>query len=191
MVTKVCVLRSGGDYRPEHVQRLASMVPGIVCLSDVDVPGVECRPLMTDWQGWWSKMEAFGPSINGDMLLIDLDTTVFRLPAMPSVTTVLPDFYRPHLMGSGFMYVTEADRARCWEIFRANPKHHMARCTTREAWGDQGFLMPLIGKSPRWGRTVVSYKVHCQKGIPPGTEVICFHGKPRPWDIVLPPHELC
>lgn len=190
MVTIVCVLRSGGDYRPEHVQRLAKMVPGIVCLSDVAVPGVECRPLMTKWPGWWSKMESFGPSITGDMLLIDLDTTVFRLPKMPTETTVLPDFYRPALMGSGFMYVTAADRARCWSEFNRNPAAHMARCNTRAAWGDQGFLMPLIGNSRRWGPTVVSYKVHCQKGIPPGTEVVCFHGKPRPWDVVLPPYSL-
>lgn len=190
MAELVCVLRSGGDYRPEHVQRLAAMVPGLVCLSDVDVRGVECRPLLTDWPGWWSKMEAFGPSITGDMLLIDLDTTVFRVPKLPIETTVLDDFYRPALMGSGFMYVTAADRARCWAEFNRDPAGHMRRCTTREAWGDQGFLMPLIGHSRRWGRNVRSYKVHCRNGIPAGTEVICFHGKPRPWDVVLPPYRL-
>jgi hypothetical protein len=54
-------------------------------------------------------------------------------------------------------------------------------------YGDQGFLMPLIGKSARWGCNVVSYKVHCKRGIPRGTDVICFHGKPRPWDVTLPP----
>lgn len=185
MVTKVCVLRSGGDYRPEHVQRLARMVPGLVCLSDVDVPNVECRPLLTDWPGWWAKMEAFSHAITGDMLLIDLDTTVYRLPAMPAETTVLPDFYRPRLMGSGFMYVTEADRARCWTEFMRDPEGHMARCTTRQAWGDQGFLMPLIGQSRRWGTNVVSYKVHCQNGIPNDADVVCFHGRPRPWDVGL------
>lgn len=59
----------------------------------------------------------------------------------------------------------------------------IARCTTREAWGDQGFLMPLIGKRARWGANVRSYKVHCRNGVPRGTDVVCFHGKPRPWDI--------
>ena len=184
-VTPVCVLRSGGDFRQEHVQRLARQVPGLVCLSDVPVPGVATRALEHGWPGWWSKMEAFGPSLAGDVLLIDLDTLVLRRPAPPAVTTVLPDFYRPHLMGSGFMFLTAADRARCWAEWIKAPGAHMRRCRTRECWGDQGFLMPLIGGSARWGANVVSWKVHCKAGIPPGTDVVCFHGKPRPWEVGL------
>ncbi len=186
MATIVTVLRSGGEYKPEHVTRLQSMVPGLICLSDVDIPGIECRKLQTNWPGWWAKMEAFGPSIEGDMLLIDLDTTVLAMPALPSVTTVLSDFYIPRLMGSGFMYVTAADRDRCWEQFIKNPQAHMARCTTREAWGDQGFLHPIIGSSARWGDNIVSYKVHCKNAVPKRADVVCFHGQPRPWDVVLP-----
>ena len=98
-MTPVCVLRSGGDFRPEHAQRLARQVSGLVCLSDVQVPGVATRVLQHGWPGWWSKMEAFAPELEGDVLLIDLDTLVLRMPALPAVTTVLPDFYRPELMG--------------------------------------------------------------------------------------------
>jgi hypothetical protein len=50
--TIACVLRSGGIYTPEWVHRLkrgierhASAPPRFVCLSDVDVPGVEVLPL--------------------------------------------------------------------------------------------------------------------------------------------------
>lgn len=183
-MTPVCVLRSGGDFRPEHVQRLAAQVPGLLALADVPVPGVPRIPLRYDWPGWWSKMAAFDVAhIPGDLLLIDLDTLVLRMPAIPSVTTVLPDFYRPSLMGSGFMYLTEADRLRCWVEWMRDPAGHMRRCRTRERWGDQGFLMPLIGNSQRWGSNVVSWKVHCRAGIPAGTDVVCFHGKPRPWDV--------
>lgn len=183
MVTPVCVLRSGGDFRPEHVTRLAGMVPGLVCLSDVPIPDVPAKMLHRPWPKWWSKLCAFDPSIiAGDVLLIDLDTLVIRVPAMPTATTVLSDFYRPHLMGSGFMFLTEADRARCWQEFERDPEGHMRRCTTREAWGDQGFLNPIIGGSQRWGENVVSWKVHCQNGIPPSADVVCWHGQPRPWD---------
>src|SRR5690606_19762695 len=28
-----------------------------------------------------------------------------------------------------------------------------------------------------------SYKVHCHDGVPAGTGVVCFHGKPRPWQV--------
>lgn len=182
MTTILCVLRAGKDFRPSHVRWLARQVPGLVCLSDQPVPGVETIAMRTRWPGWWSKMGAFDTSlISGDVLLIDLDTVVFELPEMPRETTVLNDFYRPALMGSGFMFLKEADRARCWAEFTKSPKLHMALCTTRERWGDQGFLNPLIGKSARWGDEVRSFKVHCRSGVPRGTKVVAFHGQPRPW----------
>lgn len=161
------------------------LIKELVALTDVPVEGVQTIPLAHGWPGWWSKMEAFGPSLDGDVLLIDLDTLVRRLPALPAVTTVLPDFYRPQLMGSGFMFLTAADRSRCWAEWINDPSAHMRRCRTRERWGDQGFLQPLIGGSVRWGANVVSWKVHCKAGIPPGTDVVCFHGKPRPWEVGL------
>lgn len=181
MVTKVCVLRSGGDFGPEHVQWLARQVPGLACLSDVDVPGVPCTPLAHCWPGWWSKMEAYGPAIDGDILLIDLDTVVLSLPEIPTETTVLRDFTEPSVMGSGFMYVTQADRERIWEAWIADPERHMRENMRWPKWGDQGFLQDIIGGSAKWGSEVVSYKVHCQRGKPDDAQVVCFHGKPRPW----------
>lgn len=180
----VCVLRSGGDFKPEHVQRLARQVPGLLCLSDMDVPGVETKPLLWGWPGWWSKMEVYGAHLDTDILLIDLDTHVIRMPRMPAVTMVLPDFYKPALMGSGFMYVTVEDQARIWSEWMRDPQGHMRRCRTRTCWGDQGFLMPLIGGSPRWGSNVVSWKVHCKAGIPEAADVVVFHGRPRPWQVM-------
>jgi hypothetical protein len=187
MTTTVCVLRSGKDFGPEHVQWLAAQVPGIVCLSDVPVPGVETIALRTNWPGWWAKMETFDPAlVAGDVLLMDLDTVVLELPAMPTETTVANDFYRPALMGSGFMFLTAADRARCWRAFLSDPERHMRECTTRQRWGDQGFLQPLLGHGARWGDEVRSYKLHCQAGVPRGTKVVCFHGQPRPWGVRAP-----
>jgi hypothetical protein len=182
--TKVCALKLGGDFGVEHVQWLARQVPGLVCITDENVPGVETIKPAMDLPGWWIKMNAFSPDvIRGDVLLIDLDTLVIRMPALPTVTTVLPDFYRPALMGSGFMYLAEADRARCWDEFNKDATGHMRRCRTRTCHGDQGFLQPLIGNAPRWGSNVVSWKVHCRGGIPTSAEVVCFHGKPRPWHV--------
>src|SRR6185437_8074786 len=59
MLTVACVLKSGGVYTPEYVERLRSGVGQhldhykFVCLSDVDVP--DRIPLENDWPGWWSK----------------------------------------------------------------------------------------------------------------------------------------
>lgn len=178
--TIVCVLRSGGDFEPRHVQWLAQQVPGLICLSDQKIAGVKTIPLGTDWPGWWSKMEAFGPSIDGDMLLMDLDTVVLRMPPMPTETTVLTDFTRPNGIGSGFMYVTAEDRARVWAAFNTDPLEHMRR---HESAGDQGFLFEHLSSAARWGENVRSYKGHCQTNVPRGTDVVCFHGKPRPWQL--------
>ena len=181
-MTPVCVLRSGGDFGPEHVQWLAKQVPGLVCLSDVPVPGVDTIALQHDWPGWWAKMEMFGPSLEGDVLMIDLDTVVLRMPEA-SETTVLENYADPGWMGSGLMYVTAEDRARVWEAWIANPAKHIRENQRWPKWGDQGFLQDHIGNAARWGAEVRSYKMHCMAGLPADTDVVVFHGKPRPWDV--------
>lgn len=181
-----CVLRSGGDFGPEHVQWLAKQVPGLVCLSDVEVPGVQTIPLHHDWPGWWAKMCAHDTDLlPGDILLLDLDTVVLSLPETPTETTVLRDFTDPDCMGSGFMFVTEADRKRIWEAWIADPARHMRENQRWPNWGDQGFLKPLIGHCQKWQdiAKVYSYKVNCRSALPEDAQVVCFHGKPRPWDV--------
>lgn len=184
--TLLTVLRSGGEFVPAHAQWLAAQVPGLQVLTDTPVPGMVCRPLVNGWPRWWAKMEAFDTErLRGDVLLMDLDTVVLQLPPLPASTTVLADFLSPGHMGSGFMFLTEADRARCWEAFMRDPAGHMRRCTQWPAHGDQGFLQPYLGDAAKWGPEVRSYKVHCRKtGQPPaGTQVVCFHGQPRPWAV--------
>ena len=181
-----CVLRSGGDFGPEHVQWLAKQVPGLVCLSDVPVPGVERIALEHDWPGWWSKMAMFGPALSGDVLMLDLDTVVLRMPDLPAETTVLENWNEPGWMGSGLMFVTAEDRARVWDAWIADPAKHMRENHRWPKWGDQGFLQDYLGGANRWGDNVRSYKVHCQGGLPEGTDIVAFHGKPRPWDVRQP-----
>lgn len=180
MVTHVCVLRAGGDYGPEHVQWLARQVPGLRCLSDQPVAGVETIPLRHDWPGWWSKLELFRPDIPGDLMFYDLDTVVLSpLPAVDR-TTVLRDWVSPESMNSSLMYIAEADKAAVWEAFTADPAGHMARCGRG---GDQAFLDAFIGGAQKWQDIVpvYSYKTHCLRGVPADAVAVCFHGKPRPW----------
>jgi hypothetical protein len=185
MVTKACVLRSGGDFTPAHVQWLARQVPGLVCLSDVEVPGVQTIPLEHDWPKWWAKLEMFGPRLGGDVLMIDLDTVVIRMPAMPTRSTVLRDFSDPSLMGSGLMFVTELDRARIYQAWMKDPAGHMERNQKWPRWGDQGFLYDYLITAQKWQSVakVYSYKVHCIRQVPEDADIVCFHGKPRPWHV--------
>lgn len=188
-VTRICVLRSGGEYKACHVQWLARQVPGLVCLSDVPVPGVDTLPLRHQWPGWWSKMELFSPELDGDLLFLDLDTVVLGdLAPLEAVTrsTMLADFYHPQRPASGLMYIEEADKDRVWREWMRAPATHMMRCRTPARWGDQGFLRGVL-PALRWQDVlpgaVISYKVHCRRGVPPGARVVCFHGQPRPWAV--------
>lgn len=188
MVMRACVLRSGGEYKPEHVQWLARQVPGLVCLTDMRVAGVDTLPLQHGWKGWWSKLELFRPNIVGDLLYLDLDTVVRGdLSAFErGKTTVLRDFYHPTRMGSGLMYIAQADKQRVWDAFTADPDRHMAECVTRHRWGDQGFLQDYIGHCDKWQDVlpgaVCSFKVNYSDAA----TVVCFHGKPRPFDVKRP-----
>lgn len=186
MCTNICVLKSGGEYNAEHVHRLAKQVPTLVCLTDIKIVGIKTIPLMYEWRGWWSKLEMFRPDIKGDLFYIDLDTLVINMPVMPSVTTVLTDFGDSKVIASGLMFIKEADRAQVWDAFIANPEKAM---NTHIKWpaGDGGFINRFYNKCQRWQdiAKVYSWKYHCAKGIPSDADIICFHGKPRPWDIGL------
>lgn len=203
------VLRSGGEFKPAHVERLhkhiAMHLPSadVVCLSDVDV---SCQriPLIHGWPGWWSKMELFRPDVEGDLFYMDLDTSIVgSLADFANVDrlTVLSDFYFPQRVQSSLMFIPEHERAAIWEAWIADPDRHMRECTTRERWGDQGFLGQFWqNRAQRWQDVLpgqaISYKCHVRKStrsdkefgdgtLPENARVVCFHGKPRPWGINL------
>lgn len=194
------VLRSGGEYRPEHVERLrgqcAKWAPGVPfeCLSDLD------GTLRHDWPGWWCKLAMF-EDVREPFLFMDLDTTICGplddLLARRELT-VLSDFYWPEKIASGLMLVTPNEAEQAWAAFTADPDRHMRECRTQARWGDQGFLESVWGRSvSRWQRalpdSVVSYKRHVRRAqtpresgngsVPEGASVVCFHGKPRPWEV--------
>lgn len=87
-LTVACVLWVGSfedrHYSPAWVTRLRDEVARwlpephrFVCLSNVDVPGVETIPLVTDWPGWWAKLEVFNPAVDLGERVLYLDLDVF------------------------------------------------------------------------------------------------------------------
>lgn len=202
------VLRSGGCYRPEHVERLASQLRKygheLHCFSNVEVPNL--IPLNHFWPGWWSKMELFRSGIEGDFLYLDLDSTVVgnldELLAQKRLT-LLRDFYRPKLLASGVMFIPENVRRPIWKLWMQDPSRWMKE---NRIQGDQGFLGKVVQSCNTWQDvlpgSVVSYKVHVRQTkrdsesgtgvVPDGAKIVCFHGKPRPWEVseldVAPKH---
>lgn len=209
-VTVACVLRSGGEYTRAHVAALKQQIEKhlqiphrFVCLSDVDVP-CDWIALKYRWPKWWAKLELFRPDVAGDLLYVDLDTAIVRNIdhfASGAVTLkLLSDFYHPKNSASGLMFLPQGDRAAVWNAWMQDPAGHMARCAgfdTDGVGGDGKFLAPLLGpRAERWQDLfpgqIVSYKVHVRKkshpresgdgSLPPGARIVCFHGRPRPWD---------
>lgn len=188
----ITVLRSGGEYHDGHVERLRKQcekhAPGVpfLCLSDAGEP-----LLLHDWPGWWSKIELF--RLTGPFLYMDLDTTIcgdispLLMAARHHDFIALRDFNpKERDIGSGLM-AWRGDLRRLYDEFAKDPAGHMAACRSRRWWGDQGFIDRHVGSREYWQTlvpgAVVSWKKHCRNGVPSGASVVCFHGKPRPWDV--------
>lgn len=180
----LCVLRTGGEFNESHVEALAKQLGLIYCLTDSNQPmkNVISIPMRHKWPGWWSKMELF--RLPGDVFYFDLDT-VFK-NGFPeefkklTETTVLADMYGGSHINSGLMFIKEEDKRPVWEDWIERPNIHM-----KEYRGDQDFLDNHWYARPRFQTVfpgvVVSYKADVLKGRT--GNVVCFHGKPRPWEV--------
>jgi len=193
----VTVLRSGGDFKVEHVEALRdecrryASATKFICLSDrPSVPGYQ--PLENEWPNWWSKIEAF--KIPGPVVYMDLDTvavgsllSILKVPETGGESfTVLRDFNPgQRQMGSGLMAWT-GDMSALYQQFKAHPRFHMERNRSPRWWGDQGFIERATERRTYWQDKVpgqvVSWKKHCTESVPLEARVVCFHGLPRPWD---------
>ena len=81
-LTVACV-KWGVKYGPEYVEKLASMAGRhlpphrFVCFTDDPVPGIECRPPLCDFPGYWQKVGLFRPGVfRGPVLYLDLDLVI-------------------------------------------------------------------------------------------------------------------
>jgi hypothetical protein len=191
----MCVLRSGGEFGPQHVERLQKQLSRVsdiplVCFSDVEVP---CRriPLLHSWPRWWPKLEMFRYSYPDPVLYMDLDTTILKdpEPLFSREMSMLQDVYRRGSLGSGLMSWS-GDLSHIYHKFLDRPEHWMEACSTRDCWGDQGFIS-LCGVKSRFidPSSAVSYKAQVRKWggrrsvVPSSARVVYFHGKPRPWEV--------
>lgn len=203
------VLRSGGEFTPDHVRWLHSQLPkrlSAVCFSDVPITGIETIPLLERWPAYWAKMELFRPEINEDIFYLDLSTVItgdITDILSNERLTMMRDFMFPHSLGSGLMRIPQECKARVYDAFAAHPGYHMARCATPQIRGDQGFLGKMLTGVSRWQNLypgqILSYRanvVHRSRSkwaeyglsrgngsLPNDARIVCFHGHPRPWDV--------
>lgn len=189
-----CVLKSGGDFRIEHVEWLKR----------------QCKKHMPDWtfacweEGpwpkWWSKFEVYQDlyEYENPILMVDLDTVFLKtleiLPEHKDEMLVIRDPWKdgsrfPERLGGGFMYLPAWARRILWDDFvKRGPENVISEF----GGDDQPYLHSLFSdKALRFQDhyldEVVSYKVHVKGvGLQEDNKVVYFHGKPRPWDVKEP-----
>lgn len=194
----VCVLRTGGDFDEGYVEKLFNMVSRncshdyeFVCLTN-STKKLCCDrqvKLKHKWEGFWSKVELFRSDIfdpNDQIIYFDLDTVILgSIDNMIGRTKfrMLQSFRQPLRFASGIMS-WRGDWSDICEQFLKDPEGYMAKYK-----GDQEYIQAELFNS--YSRepglineriSIVSYKKHCtpEMGAPKGTDVICFHGDPRP-----------
>lgn len=161
MSTIVCVLKSGvwkprpqGEYSvqygPRHVTWLRDQfaaqlkVPHrFVCMTDIEVPGVETLPLQDDLPGWWSKLEIFRQFTKA--CYVDLDTVIVgdvsRYLFADHQFTVSRGIHlrKPGAINSSVMG-WNGDYRFLYEQFMADKDRIMREYTCNDRWGDQAFI---------------------------------------------------
>jgi hypothetical protein len=184
----VCVLKSGGEYKPEHVYRLKKMVDDYIglpfyCLSD---RALDCSylPMAENWPGWWSKMELF--RLRPPVLYFDLDTIIRATPTFLDTVrgkdfVIMRDVYRGkrnHLAMQSSMMYWSIDMTWLYDRYKENPE-------IKDPGGDQVYIERNVKAEYFQDFTdeVVSYKAEiCKRGPLPTDKVVIFHGQPRPWE---------
>jgi hypothetical protein len=202
----VACLKWGSKYGVDYVNILQDMVRRhlcvphrFVCMTD-DPAGIagETLPIPPGLPTWWGKLSLFSHPFPGRILYFDLDTIITGpidgFAAYDGPFCLIKPFYRTWGFASGVMSIAPDFGRPVWESFARDPQAAIARCR-REAdppWnhGDQRWLELTIPRADYWQDVLpgqlVSYKVHCAKGLPPAARVVCFHGKPDPHEVAGP-----
>lgn len=190
-----CVLWVGEfrkrSYSPLWVQRLRNMVARnlgehcFVCLSNIEVEGVETIPLRDNLPGWWSKLELFRPGLfpeGSRVLAIDLDTVIVddlephftehadapfvALQAYRWGPTRIEEGKRVTMgVNSGTMAFTAG---RCAERLYTD----FRRPLMDQLRGDQDWLTEQLGEIPLFPRSWWARLRDCPKGPPEGCRIV-------------------
>ncbi len=190
-LTVACVLKSGGDFDQEYVERLRDGVAAhlreahrFVCLSDVEVP-CERLALQRNWPGWWSKLELF-EQLRGRVLYFDLDTVIVgSLDEMASHRhdfSMLSDFSNQRRFASGVM-AWSGNRAAIADGFALE---RIGDFATADRWGNQGWIVSRLTRAPASLQSLFPGQISSRKlgqRDRAAERVVCFHGHPRPRDV--------
>ena len=198
----VC-LKWGDKYGGEYVNNLYNAVKrhstipfDFHCFTErtQDInPNVITHPLPHGGlDGWWNKLYLFSKDmpIKGRIFYIDLDTLITgnidNILMVNKGFVVLRDFFYGiaqgvdvKSVGSGLMSYEAGVYDAMWQKFIKNPNAEIAKVRPH---GDQRFIQNEVKNFLYWQDLfpdqVLSFKVHCNAGLPPEGKIVCYHGKP-------------
>ena len=202
IITVGCVLRSGGDYLPDHVAALNYSLKRHCCgeaellcytdqVKEVESLGVKAIPLVRNDPGWWAVPEVFRTI--GSTVVIGLDTVFVRdiRPLLQIAReAAYNQFYMIRNLGKGQgpasgVMAWNGDWKWIFDEFNYRLVKNRLRGDenwTLEALASRG-LKPSILQDEYDG--ICSYKldVRGRMYMPDDAAVVVFHGKPRPHEI--------
>jgi hypothetical protein len=206
--TIVLVLRSGGDFSLRDVQLISRHIngkwksstrPRIICLWDkasdnYKIDDFEVMPLKNTFRGTWSRIQLYSPEMEQyrPFLYVDLDTAIinsleniFNLIKNEFEFITLEDFWQKDRLATGLVWFPK-DSSKVQMIY----KHFKGEAGSRM----DNYIRNIIHTPDRYFQqltsTIHDFKPRKSGGIttiPEGTDVICFHGKPRIFNAISIP----
>lgn len=198
MINVVCV-KSGTLYGAEYVNVLFDSVCRnlgqnakfkFFCFTN-DPEGlheaIQVKPYPENLTGWWPKLYLFKNGLFPDgerIIYIDLSTVIVNglddIFKYEGVFAILKDFYRPDGWQSSVMSWKAGSFGHVWDDYERD--HYPSI-----EGGDQSWIEQMIPRADFWQDIlpgqIVSYKVHCENGVPKGARIVKFHGVPMPHSI--------
>jgi hypothetical protein len=203
----VWTMCTGDKYSTEYVHRLQRDV-GIcltlphrfACITEHDIPGVDCVKPPTDFPGWFGKIGLFKPGFCADSnLWLDLDVVLTGELNNMVLEYAGCYFSAPkNWAQSGWGGVQSS--VMLWQGGKGCHAETIYRNfdPARINWppisapgvlyGDQELCTELrdagrLSVTHIEPELIRSYKYHCRQGLPQGCKVVVFHGKPDPHEV--------
>ncbi len=173
-----------------------------ICITEDVIDGITTLPPPNELPGWWGKLNLFSGQISHSRnLWLDLDVVI---------TGNIDSLVMPLIKGKQLRIIrnwAQSGHGGCqssvmfWEgdsarIISDTFDHKDAHWPPRNdvfwgdqvAWGDQEWITRLrdtgtIQVEYFDSAHVVSYKYHCQQGLPQDSLIQVFHGQPKPGDV--------
>jgi hypothetical protein len=176
----------GRLYSPDWIYRLRDQVAAnlpishrFVCFSNIDVPGVETIPLVTDWPGWWAKLEIFRTDLDlGDRVLyLDLDVFVVGdltpIALFDAPMALMPAFYATEKPG-----VVRRYQASCITFAPPEGGELFDECDAavmRWLRADQDWIGHKRPDYPTMPAAWFAKAKQCRDGVPPDVRLVLAH----------------